>query len=286
MHYWQREWNLIVIYSSREVKRSTSTHRREGAFPPSSSGTSSSVTDSPVQPTAEPLEIHHRRHATEFDNSSAVRHSLDGPSVVVASPDSSFEADSHKPLSAVQLRHQSSWVSIRDSQDSAPQGRPVLSRQNTSDSRSFGSRSPPAPPAKPLKDEARLSTGSNNPFKNAVTNLKRFSALPRTPSQLSVGTSSHLSHQTRTPSPSHHSPPPPRREPRPKYRDPWPHALDYKEILGGRNALERSMGYAQKINELAQYECGLSDWIVATKYRGIYSLSTRSAEYHTHLIYR
>ncbi|TCD70501.1 hypothetical protein EIP91_003262 [Steccherinum ochraceum] len=48
----------------------------------------------------------------------------------------------------------------------------------------------------------------------------------------------------------------------------WPRALQYDDVLAKKTPLERCKAYADKINELAEFDCGLSDWIMATKYRG------------------
>ncbi|KAH8106167.1 hypothetical protein BXZ70DRAFT_420932 [Cristinia sonorae] len=242
------EFDRNSMNQDQELRRVPSFHRREGAFPPSSS---TSATDSPIVLTYEPKQV------DEMENT--VR-------VVVASVEADTDSESSKPWFNTPLRHQTSWVSIHEGRESSPQGRPDLSRQNTSSDRSFGSSPPPVPSK--AKEETRLSVGSNQSFKTAITNLKRFSALPRTPSQMSM-TPSFSSHQSRTPSPSLLSlPPPPKREPQPKVIARWPLALQFSDVLSKKSSSERAKGYAEKINELSQFDCGLSDWVTTTRYRG------------------
>jgi hypothetical protein len=40
--------------------------------------------------------------------------------------------------------------------------------------------------------------------------------------------------------------------------------MQFADVTTKRSALERSIGYAQKINELYQYDCGLSNWVAHT----------------------
>jgi len=68
---------------------------------------------------------------------------------------------------------------------------------------------------------------------------------------------------SRSPSPS--LPPIPVR---PKIISRWPAALQTKDVLAHQNPLDRSIGYANKINELALYDCGLGDWITNVKNKG------------------
>lgn len=89
---------------------------------------------------------------------------------------------------------------------------------------------------------------------------KRFSALPRAPSLVS---SSSLSRRaSRTPSP-------PILKRRRKVVEQWPVAMQFKDVLECKTPLERSLGYAHKINELAMYDSGLTGWMNAVKARGV-----------------
>ena len=47
----------------------------------------------------------------------------------------------------------------------------------------------------------------------------------------------------------------------------WPHAMHVGDVLNKKGAWERALGYAKKINELAEFDCGLGDWVVLMKER-------------------
>lgn len=40
------------------------------------------------------------------------------------------------------------------------------------------------------------------------------------------------------------------------------------DVLVKRSSLERAVAYAYKINDLSMYDCGLGEWIQATKQKG------------------
>jgi hypothetical protein len=44
--------------------------------------------------------------------------------------------------------------------------------------------------------------------------------------------------------------------------------MRFKDVLVKKTAAERAIGYANKINELALYDCGLGNWVVSMKERG------------------
>lgn len=121
------------------------------------------------------------------------------------------------------------------------------------------------PPVPAKNDLPYLDTKS---LKNAL-NIKRFSSLPRTPSLMSLNRPSVGSKRSSgTPSPSvAHSmlkPKPPVR----RMKSTRPPAMYFADVTVKRSALERSIGYAYKINELYNYDCGLGDWIAETRYKG------------------
>lgn len=105
-------------------------------------------------------------------------------------------------------------------------------------------------------------------FRHTVTaNLKRFSSLPRTPSYKSYGGSSSNGQASRTPSVSSLPPlPPPRR----KIISQSPSAMFYMDVIAKKTTMERCIGYAQKINELYIYDCGLSDWVMDAQSKGAF----------------
>ena len=45
--------------------------------------------------------------------------------------------------------------------------------------------------------------------------------------------------------------------------------MQYKDVLECKTPLERSLGYARKINELAMFDSGLTGWMEAVKTRGM-----------------
>jgi len=94
-------------------------------------------------------------------------------------------------------------------------------------------------------------------------NSKRFSALPRAPSLISKSKPSRRASRTSSPS----LPPVPKH--RERIVEQWPMAMQYKDVLECKTPLERSLGYARKINELAMYDCGLTIWMDAVKTRGV-----------------
>ncbi|KAI0773824.1 hypothetical protein C8Q74DRAFT_1368373 [Fomes fomentarius] len=106
-----------------------------------------------------------------------------------------------------------------------------------------------------------------------LTNLKRFSSLPRTPSRSSKSSKRSSSPDVRrsmSPSiPTVEVDSPPRRRiiPKPKYSHPWPPAMNPADVVVLRGSRERARGYAMKINELSMYDCGLREWM-ATQSRG------------------
>ena len=116
---------------------------------------------------------------------------------------------------------------------------------------------PPNPSVSPVINEKSLPS----PAPGAL-NTRRFSALPRAPSVILRPTFS--SGPPRSPSPS--LPSVPKR--RTKIVEQWPVAMQYKDVLECKTPLERSLGYARKINELAMYDCGLTSWMEAVKTRG------------------
>lgn len=121
------------------------------------------------------------------------------------------------------------------------------------------------PPVPAKNDLPYLDTKS---LKNAL-NIKRFSSLPRTPSLMSLNRPSLGSKRSSgIPSPSvAHSvskPKPPMR----RTKSTHPPAMYFADVAVKRTALERSIGYAHKINELYNCDCGLGDWIAETRYKG------------------
>ncbi|EKM59621.1 uncharacterized protein PHACADRAFT_250237 [Phanerochaete carnosa HHB-10118-sp] len=180
------------------------------------------------------------------------------------------------------LRRENSWVSLREiNVASSPNGEAqCLPEKNHSPPHSpeiHLSPLPPLPPPKTSKslgveDVRTLSSGSSsgNPFKTTFNNLRRFSALPRTPSSLSIKSLSKTSSSTpktsREPSPVPALTP--KISPRPKIINPNPPALIGRDILVMKFTHERAQAYAQKIRELSMCDPGLREWITVTMTRG------------------
>lgn len=49
--------------------------------------------------------------------------------------------------------------------------------------------------------------------------------------------------------------------------------MQHRDVLELKTPLERSLGYARKINELAVYDCGLTLWMDTVKSRGMVVLT-------------
>ena len=219
-------------------------HAREGAFPPSTilvtpaerlhSLPDKSIRLVPDVPSKDQLP---NPPTDVLDSAPAitVQPANDGPSSSTA----------HSP----ELRRESSWISnSNDSSHISSEGsrhafedaRPQESNDSFSSARELAAEDSPSEP----KRKGGI-----------LTNLKRYSSLPRPPSMMSQ----RMSVFTRTP---YRSPP------KPRIRARSPDAMRFKEVLKKKSALERATAYANKINELSMYDCGLGDWVVSVKEKG------------------
>ncbi|KAK0190767.1 hypothetical protein F5146DRAFT_1223606 [Armillaria mellea] len=115
----------------------------------------------------------------------------------------------------------------------------------------------PPPSKKRVSAELSISSGDDLPptpspppksLRNSLTRGLRRMSLPRTPS--------------RTPSPPQLPP-----SPRPKIKALYPSAMYCSELSAKLSTLERCALYTAKINELALYDCGLSDWLFEARIR-------------------
>ena len=250
-----------------------SVHRREGAFPPSKI----------ISPTSKQVS-QTSRLINEDEESSSSR-----PVVVIEQDETEDEKESPR-RPGLELRREGSWVSLSQevkSRDSSPNGQagglPVLSvsRSPSSVSSSSSISHLPSLPPKSIRhgghggsddDEKPGSSLAPSAFKG-LTNLKRFSSLPRTPSRSSKSSKRSNSPDARRsmspPLPPVYVESPPRRRiiPKPKYSHPWPPAMNPADVVVLRGARERARAYAMKINELSMYDCGLREWM-ATQSRG------------------
>ncbi|KAH7930016.1 hypothetical protein BV22DRAFT_1055597 [Leucogyrophana mollusca] len=246
-------------------------HVREGAFPPSRTCTSETedISSSPevMEITLPPPPP--RRHESIDDLVADVGDAIDDmgimsardvPPPTVIEPPRHSEGLSARP--ALEIRRLS--VSPDQSQQTTPTSDESRGRSSLDLDRTLPLE--PSPPLPPKRDYQGLE---NSPLKKAL-NIKRFSSLPRTPSLMSLNRLSTSSKRSsRTPSPSV-LPPVPRLPPSvEKIKSSWPSAMHFADVIVKKSALERSAGYAHKINELYMYDCGLGDWIVETRYKAI-----------------
>ncbi|OCH93567.1 hypothetical protein OBBRIDRAFT_885398 [Obba rivulosa] len=251
-----------------------SIHVREGAFPPSTilgprspeSGVQIHRVQSPPTLPQAPNPVVFIQQPLQEDPSDR---DFDSPVKVEAIlPALAAHEEDERP----ELRHESSWVSLTHEEFGppaiSPQKRvellPDVSRVSSWSS-SSSALSPPVPPKQGRgTDDERTMSPTGKALRHTLANInKRFSSLPRTPSVLSVK-KSPSPRASRTPSPSVI---PLRASPRPRIISAWPDAMRCHEVTSMKSALERSLFYAQKINELAMYDCGLSEWVVTMKYR-------------------
>ncbi|KAL6306768.1 hypothetical protein BKA93DRAFT_138556 [Sparassis latifolia] len=245
-------------------------HIREGAFPPSTLSVSHPQQSVAVTPNTQSNGALPKRNGSIRSAEQTRRIEddarVDSDNISSLSTDHAY-LKSPPRRSDVEVRREDSWVSL---------GQGTANRQmspNGGSEKALGvaislSMTPaqsPTPPPKSLKgsEDERASLGAN-PFRATLSNLKRFSALPRTPSFTSSVVKSQGSHHSRTPSP----PAITARAPRPKIISAWPDAMHCYDVMSKKSALERSKAYAQKINELAIYDCGLTEWVTAVKHRG------------------
>jgi hypothetical protein len=291
----------------RELSGSSqrSGHVREGAFPPSTiySSTSDQPSTSSEGPRTDPIPIPAVQSGDEEEIPIRVVRQQSKSSV----------------RSRTSVRSKSSWVSLRPQDTLSADGHSSTYSHDGDDdddeerTRRFGRVKGHSPMRSgPATDDGHGNGGAARSLKSTLANfnLKRFSALPRTPS---VGALSKRSRSSRgsermvasasasrspsrsadlapgrmaleaaspvpwsgrnlQPSPNAVSPelpPLPKMErARPKIRSTWPEPMSFADVLAKKGALERSLGYAQKMQELSRYDAGLGDWIVALKTRG------------------
>ncbi|KAG2058930.1 hypothetical protein BDR06DRAFT_994300 [Suillus hirtellus] len=229
-------------------------HIREGAFPPSricASDTKSNLTVSPGR-TIVPLP----RHESIDDLVATIGHAIDDMGIIRSS-------DVPPPTVLEPLRHNENRGN-RSGLDIRRISLTPTSPLDDNDSVESESKPEVLPPL-PAKNEPQPS---DLRVRSALS-IKRFSSLPRTPSPVSLTQpSTEIKRSSRTPSPSFvgHSVPkalPPVQ----KVKSAWPPCMHFADVVVKKNTLDRSVGYAQKINELYLYDSGLGDWIVETRYK-------------------
>jgi hypothetical protein len=115
--------------------------------------------------------------------------------------------------------------------------------------------SPPLPAITPSMVGATPSPPPKSVRNSAPARARRDFTLPRTPSE-------SRSTSTRTPSP------PPVRRRHVRRTERHPQAMHFADVISRKNPIERAVGYADKINELYNLDCGLAGWLVDVRTRG------------------
>lgn len=224
----------------------------------------------------------------------AIKHVVRKPSMESGTSTSSYSESAQHSLrhqasvssarsgrSGLELQREGSWISLSKEAEEAksltpPSGHPreISPSVDTSDSPSPLPVTPSPPSKSPLMGlkndlaEEKGATLSSLSLKGTLLNMKRFSSLPRTPSRASIPSPS--SERLESPSPSY-APSvvtPIRVVPRKRIRAAWPLAMQCYDVVAKKSPLERAMGYAEKINELSMYDCGLAEWVMY-RHRGV-----------------
>ena len=218
-------------------------HTREGAFPPSTilpAERNHSLPDKSIKVVPE--------LSSKDELPSLPTDILDSAQPITTEPANGELSPS--TARCPELRREPSWVS--NSNDSG-HASSEYSRHAFEDARPGAQELNGPYPS--IKEFAPEDSPSETKRKGGLlTNLKRYSSLPRPPSARSP----RMSIFTRSPSP----------KPPPRIRAKSPDAMRFRDVLSKRSALERAIGYAHKINELSMYDCGLGDWVITTKERG------------------
>ncbi|KIJ70345.1 hypothetical protein HYDPIDRAFT_35739 [Hydnomerulius pinastri MD-312] len=256
-------------------------HTREGAFPPSRL---CSLDSEPVSTTPEYVTISLPRPDSMDDLVASVGHAIDDMGIMSSSdvpPPSVVEPprrhEGRGGRQGLEIRRDENRINVSPSPspERPPRGTPLPSPPRSEESAAhswvdpdktltFSEETLPPLPAK--NDAPHTDTKT---FKNAL-NIKRFSSLPRTPSLMSLNRlSTGSKRSSRTPSPSVvHSVTRPRPPVR-RTRSTCPSAMYFADVIVKKSALERSTGYANKINELYNYDCGLGDWVAETRHKAL-----------------
>lgn len=240
---------IVVAFSRPEPGPTSPVHEREGAFPPSKilvtpAERQHSLPDKSIRPVPEvPAEYEFPESPTDtLDSAPAitVQPAKDEPAPSTARP-----PELRRETSRISNSNGSSHVSSEGSRHAFEDARPQAMNRSSS-----SIREPSATEDSPSEPKRKGGI---------LTNLKRYSSLPRSPSIKSPQTSIF---------PRMSSPPPPPSPPKPRIRARSPDALRFRDILNKKSALERATAYANKINELSMYDCGLGDWVITMKERG------------------
>jgi hypothetical protein len=229
-----------------------SIHLREGAFSPSGSSSAESI-EPRLQDGLAKITVRPNTHTTEHDTPISI--SVDPP------PPPTKEAERQRPT--YQLRDDDDVILVPKRDPSpAVSVSPRLSLHSSS--------------ARSLSPPKTQHSNGNSPGGLKSTLLKRFSTLPRTPTSPSTSdkrlSNSGSSRSARTPSPASAASPTTPSSPKPslpvkKIINQAPAALWSSEVFSMHSPMERSMLYAEKINELYIHDCGLGVWLAQTTFK-------------------
>ena len=194
-----------------------------------------------------------------IENKDSTLNNADIPSVTVV------EAPSHRTPAEVDHHKFSQWLKSnsdlsqplgttrrRSSVDEAHLYK-LNFRESPEGSESGCGSDAPSPPPKSLR----------NSLTKRLSLVRTTSLSSKSPRRWSGGNTHYSS---RTPSPSIHLV-----SRVPKIKSINPAALFCHEVHSQRTTSERCLIYATKINELNLYDCGLSEWVVNMKSRGLFS---------------
>ena len=247
---------------------STSIHRREGAFSPSD--------DIPAEPAVAPGSTLATRplESLNIENNDTAVDVFDKPDALSVTV---IEPPSRRTTLPPEIDHHKFSQWLRSNPElSLPLENRRVRKGGSVDGAHYKQRLSLSPQRRSMSPEA--SEAPSPPpknFRNSLTkSLKRLS-INRTASLSSKSGrrwSGGTHYSSRTPSPSLRRASPPAQVP--KMRSTNPAALFCHEVHSQRTTSERCLIYATKINELHHYDCGLSEWVINMKSRGLspYSL--------------
>lgn len=265
--------------STTTIPTINSDHVREGAFPPSTESSPVVLTRQKEAMAELIADV-----GNAIDDVGLVNASEVPPPTVVEPSRPSEDPDM---LNGSGIKGEDGWVGVTIEDiplvRTPPSDEGVVMSTNSGHGprklfRRSSSRSPPKV-LNEIGEEAYPST-SLKQRTGLGASLKRFSSLPRTPSRkaekrLSGGSRSSYNSSVSTastippPLPPLEVPAVPRTPPPiQKIISPWPSAMFYSEVLAKKTALERSLGYAAKINELYIYDCGLGNFLMERRTGG------------------
>src|SRR6266702_4005810 len=226
-------------------------HTREGAFPPSTilvapPERQQSLPENTVRLVAD-LPSKDQLPDLPTDSPAAAPPIITQPTNDDRDPTTARPPELRREHSWVSSSNDSSRVSSESGRHAFEDARPDLLQDSNG--------SPPS-----TREIAPEDGPSSSPRTGVFTTLKMSSSLPRTPSTRFPRSARMSIFTRRSSSPESPS--------LPRIRARSPDAMQFKDVLAKKTSLERAIGYANKINELSMYDCGLGDWVVSMKERG------------------